>query len=140
MFLKLVSSLTHFDIKGLICDKNSRESLLISQKDVIVMLVFVCVSVCLYVIMYMCVSSPVSHHNFVKWDPIVTTLYNCYKYGDTRVFYVISREISGVSGYVKGQGQGHQKHECTDWAVTFEPDVVETSGWLHFVPYWKSHL
>ena len=40
---------------------------------------------------------------------------DCYNtlYGDTRVFYVISREISGVSGYVKGQGQGqgHQKHE-----------------------------
>ena len=66
---------THFDIKGLICDKNSRESLLISQKDVIVMLVFVCLFVCLYVIMYLCVSSPISHHNFVKWDPIVATLY-----------------------------------------------------------------
>ena len=38
---------------------------------------------------------------------------DCYNtlYGDTRVFYVISREISGVSGYVKGQGQGHQKQE-----------------------------
>ena len=62
MFSKFVSSLTHFDIKDLICDKNSRESLLISQKDVIVMLVFVCLSVCLYVIMYLCVSSPISHH------------------------------------------------------------------------------
>ena len=47
--------LTHFDIKGLICDKNSRESVLISQKDVIVMLVFVCVSVCLSVSNYVSV-------------------------------------------------------------------------------------
>ena len=56
---------------------------------------------------------------------------DCYNtlYGDTRVFYVISREISGVSGYVKGQGQGHHKNmKYTDWAVTFEPDVIETSG------------
>ena len=38
---------------------------------------------------------------------------DCYNtlYGDTRVFYLISREISAVPGYVKGQGQGHQKHE-----------------------------
>ena len=63
---KFVSSLTHFNIKDLICDKNSRESLLISQNDLIVMLVFVCLSVCLYVIMYLCVSSPISHHSFVK--------------------------------------------------------------------------
>ena len=47
---------------------------------------------------------------------------------------MITREISGVSGYVKGQG--HQNMKCTDCrAVTFEPDVIETSGWLHFVPY-----
>ena len=55
MFSKFESSLTHFDIKGLICDKNSRESLLISQKDVIVMLVFVCLSVCLSVCNYVSV-------------------------------------------------------------------------------------
>ena len=38
---------------------------------------------------------------------------DCYNtlYGDTRVLYVISREISGVSEYVKDQVQGHQKHE-----------------------------
>ena len=67
MFSEFVSSLTNFDIEGLICDKNSIESLLISQKDVIVMLVFcVCLSVYLHVIMYLCVSSPISHHNFVK--------------------------------------------------------------------------
>ena len=66
VFSKFVSSLTHFDIKGLICDKNSRELSLISQKGVIVMLVFVCLSVCLYVIMYLCVSSRMSHHSFVK--------------------------------------------------------------------------
>ena len=60
----------------------------------------------------MCVSNPISHHNFAKWDPIVTN-------GDTRVFYVISREISGVSGYVKGQGQGHQKHEMHWLSLNF---------------------
>ena len=25
--------------------------------------------------------------------------------------------------------------KCTDCAVTFESDVVETSGWLHLDPY-----
>ena len=28
----------------------------------------------------------------------------------------------------------------SDWAITFEPDVIETSGWLHVVPYRKPHL
>ena len=39
--------------------------------------------------------------------------FDCYNtlYGDTGELYVINREISGVSGYVKGQDQGHQKHE-----------------------------
>ena len=63
VFSKLVSNST---LISKACDKNSKESSLISQKDVIVMLVFVCMSVCLYVIMYMCVSSPISHHDFVE--------------------------------------------------------------------------
>ena len=136
MLSKFVSSLTHFYIKGLICDKNSIESLLISQKDVIVMLVFVCLSVSLHVIMYLCVSSPISHHNFVKWDPIVTTLYMEIP-GYSMWFlekYLEHRDMSKVKVRVT------KNMKCTDWAVTFEPDVIETSGWLHFSPYWQSHF
>ena len=99
------------------------------------MLVFVCLSVCLYVIMYRCVSSPISHHSFVKWDPIVTTLNYMEISGYFMWFlekYLEYRDMSKV--------KVTKNMKCTDWAVTFEPDVIETSGWLHFVPYWKSHL
>ena len=49
--------------------------LLISQGDVIVMLVFVCLFDCGYVFVYMCVRSQISQYYFVKCGTIVTKLY-----------------------------------------------------------------
>ena len=35
----------------------------------------------------------------------------------------------------EGQGQGHHFCENQIWAITFEPEVTETSGWMQNVPY-----
>ena len=35
----------------------------------------------------------------------------------------------------KAQGQGHHFCENQIMAITFEPEVAETSGWLQNVPY-----
>ena len=35
----------------------------------------------------------------------------------------------------EGQGQGHHFCENQIWAITFEPEVTETSGWMQGVPY-----
>ena len=35
----------------------------------------------------------------------------------------------------EGQGQGHHFCENQIMAITFEPEVTETSGWLQNVPY-----
>ena len=62
------------------------------------MLLCICVSAALY-------------HTIALLNEIRLLQHFIWRYQGIRVFYVISREISGVSGYVKGQGQGHQKHE-----------------------------
>ena len=49
--------------------------LLISQGEVIVILVFVCLSDYVGMFVYLCVHSPISQYNFVKCGTIVTKLY-----------------------------------------------------------------
>ena len=91
----------------------------------------VCLSVCEYV--YVC-SQPLSDSD--KWGTIVPTLYM-----EIPGYYIwYAKKYHEYRYMSKFKVKVTKNMKLSDWAVTFEPDVVETSGWLHVVAYWKPHL
>ena len=87
----------------------------------------VCVSVCLFVCLSVCPSSKA-----LQAAPLVRSSW-----------FLLQKMSSGHATMQnfffwqsdEGQGQGHHFCENQIMAITFEPEVTETSGWLQNVPY-----
>ena len=87
----------------------------------------VCLSVCLFVCLSVCPSSKALQATRIVRSSWFFLQKMSSRHATMQNFFFWQSD--------EGQGQGHHFCENQIMAITFEPEVTETSGWLQNVPY-----
>ena len=87
----------------------------------------VCLCVCVSVCLFVCLSSKALQAARMDRSSWFFLQKMSYGHATMQNFFFWKSD--------EGQGQGHHFCENQIWAITFEPEVTETSGWMQNVPY-----